>query len=516
MSTAVVKNRDPFAEYRAAASVFDELRTPAGITHSHWQRFARVFGSQTPIGLERRSRHAERLISENGTTYNIFGSAEGQNRPWEVDLLPLILPQEEWRDLSAGVAQRTRLLALILADIYGPQELLKDRQLPPEVVFGHPDYQRPFCGLPLRVEDRIVLSGTELARASDGRWWVMADRTEAPAGAGYALENRIVISSTWPQLIQDCRVQRLAPFFMRLQETLAELSSRSTENPRIVLLTEGPSNPYYFEDIYLSRYLGYMLVEGGDLAVRSDRVFIKTLDGLLPVDVIFSRIREAALDPLELGGASCHGTPGLLQAIRCGNVALANAPGCGFVESPVLMPFLPTLCRHLLGEELQLQSIATWWCGEEQERQYVLEHLEELVIKPAFEHSGSEEIYGNALTAEQRNQLKAKIRERPAEFVAQEWIARSSAPIWKNQSLQTGYMALRTFTVSSHGRYEVMPGALVRVASSSGPMQLSISAGDGSKDLWVLSAGPVEKVTLLPSPDAPLELRRSSAQLPSR
>ncbi|MGE4003651.1 MAG: circularly permuted type 2 ATP-grasp protein, partial [Planctomycetaceae bacterium] len=516
MSAGVVTSAQSFADYRAAEFVYDELRGGEKSVRPHWQRVARAFARETPAGLARRARHAERFVQENGTTYNVFGTQEGKNRPWEVDLLPLVLPQQEWQALSAGVAQRARLLSLVLADIYGPQNLLKARVLPPEIVFAHPDYHRPFCGLPVPAERRIVLSGTELARSPEGGWWVMADRTEATAGAGYALENRIVLSSTWPQLIRECQVQRLAPFFMRLQQTLAELSPRSTENPRIVLLTEGPSNPYYFEDVYLCRYLGYMLVEGGDLAVRSDRVFIKTLDGLLPVDVIFSRIREAELDPLELPGTTWHGTPGLLHAIRCGNVAIANAPGCGFVESPVLMAFLPALCRHLLGEDLLIPSIATWWCGGEEERDYVLEHLDELVIKPAFEHSGSEEIYGNALSREQLERLSADIQRRPREFVAQQWIARSSAPVWKDHAVQAGHMALRAFTVASKEQFEVMPGALVRVASSLGPMQLSISAGDGSKDLWVLSSGPVENVSLLPPPDAPVELRRSSAQLPSR
>ncbi len=516
MNTAGAARTRILDEYAPTQAVYDELCAPEGRIRPHWVGVIDGFEQEPSEELTRRSEHANRLIHDNGITYNAFSDAGKGVRPWQVDLLPLVLPASEWDALSVGLIQRAQLLSQILDDIYGPKELLASGALPPEVVYAHSGYRHQFCNLPLSCDRRLILVGCELARSPDGSWLAMADRTEAPAGAGYALENRIVISRTWPTLIHHSNVRRLAPFFRRLQQTLARLTPRATENPRIVVLTSGPLHKYYFEDVYLARYLGYSLVEGGDLAVRDDCVFIKTLDGLLRVDVILSRISEADIDPLELDSSATNGIAGLLQAIRKGNVAIANAPGCGFVESPVIMAFLPQLCRMLLNESLILPSVATWWCGEESSRHYVLSNLEQLVIKPAFQHSGSEEVFGERLTGDERSKLVDRILRSPLEFVAQERVARSSTPIWKDNAVAIAHAALRTFTVRHGDSYEAMPGALVRVSGSAGPMELAISAGDGSKDAWILSNGPVENISLLPTASDDAELRRNSPQLPSR
>ena len=503
-------------QYVPPAGVYDEMLAQPGQLRSHWQGMVRSLTRVQLHELSRRGELADRLIHENGVTYNVYGQPNDKPRPWELDILPVVYSAGEWHSLSEGLRQRVTLLNLILADIFGPQRLLKEGHLPPAAVFGHPRYLLPFHNLAPAGGKHIHLYAAELARSPDGRWWIMADRTEVPSGAGYAVENRIVASRTWPHLIQECRVQRLASFFMKIQEQLQRLARHHKENPRIVLLTPGPSHPYYFEDAFLSRYLGYTLVEGGDLAVRNDQVALKTLGGLLPVDVIFRRIPDAECDPLELGGTSPHGIPGLLQATRAGHVSVVNSLGCSIVETPLFMACLPALCQLLLREPLKMPSIASWWCQDPVSLNYVLDHLDDLVIKPAFQHSGREETIVDQLSAPAKEKLIAKIKAEPEQYVAQEKIARSSTPSFHAGSLQTGHIALRTYAVATEDSYQVMPGGLIRVASSTQPLELSISAGEYSKDAWVLSEGPVKPVSLLAPTEQVIRLSRSGTELPSR
>ncbi|MCX7407086.1 MAG: circularly permuted type 2 ATP-grasp protein [Planctomycetales bacterium] len=503
--------------YRSLASVYDEAFASLGTLRPHWADLRDGLNGYTLDEFTRRTAQAERFLNDNGVTFDVFREKETQQRLWQLDLIPMILPAAEWSQVEAGLDQRGRLLEAIIDDIHGRQRVLKEGLLPPGVVFGHPRFSRPFVGLHDRKTSSMIVYAAELARGPSGQWFVMADRADAPVGAGFALENRIVTSRTVPQLMHHQPVQRLASFFQRLQNALKELALKRSDNPRIVLLSPGPHSRYYFEDVYLAGYLGYTLAQGADLAVRDERVFLKTLAGLLPVDVILSRGTDRGIDPLELGGNSLHGVPGLLQALRQGTVSLANMPGCGLVEAPVFMAFLPALCRGLLGEELQLASIATWWCGDDAARSYVVEHLDQLVIKPAFEASGSEEIVGERLSSAEREQLLIRIAEKPHAFVAQEKITRSAVPVFgADGKLHSGHAAVRTFLVSDGPGYRLMPGGLTRIAMTPDPMELSISAGFGSKDLWVLSDGPVDQVTLLQAIDKPVALRRSGALFPSR
>ena len=505
-----------FGCYTTPHHVYDEMLSEPGMLRPHWNEVIDCFNSIGAAEVARRSRQAQLRVNENGVTYNVYGAPGDKLRPWEIDLVPLVIAASEWTRLSEALTQRARLLNLILGDLYGSQSLLQRGLLPPELIFAHPGFRRPFHGLPISESGHLSLYGVELARSVDGDWWVMADRTSAVLGSGYTLENRLVVSRMLPDLIHRCQIQRLAPFFITLQETLTSLACRNRTNPRIVILSQGPSNPYYFEDVYLARYLGYTLVEGGDLAVRNNTVSLKTLGGLLPVDVILRRCSEAECDPLELGGDSRFGVPGLIQAVRSNNVAVANSLGCGLIESPVFMAFLPGLCRELLGEELKLPSIATWWCGDAQPRKYVLDHLSDLVIKPAFQHSGQNEIIVDQLSSAQTDELARQIESAPHDFVAQETIARSAAPVWNDGVVDAGHVALRTFLVANGDSFSAMPGALVRVAASPDPLELSISAGECSKDAWVLSDGPIENVSLLRPTSQSITLRRGGAELPSR
>ena len=404
----------------------------------------------------------------------------------------------------------------MLADVYGRQKFLAQGLLPAELVFAHDGFLRPCHGLPVPNDCYLHLYAADLARTADGQWWVLADRAQSPAGAGYALENRLVLSRVWPDIFQHCQVRRLASFFAALRQTLLDIAPRRRDNPRIVLLTPGPYNETYFEHSYLARYLGYTLVEGGDLTVRDQRVFLKTLAGLQPVDVILRRLDDTFCDPLELHPDSILGVAGLVQAARAGTVTIANALGSGWVESAALMPYLPALCRQVLGEALALPSVPTWWCGQEDAMAYVLSHLEELILAPALPTSTSEMVFGNRLSPRERQQFAAQVRARPYAYVAQQRLTPSSLPVWNGTGVQPRRTVLRVYVVATANGYQVMPGGLTRVSTASGKPIISMQSDSGSKDTWVLAVEPPDPFSLLPPVGQPIRLRRSGYDLPSR
>lgn len=501
--------------YSTAPGVYDEA-FHKGILRPHWQKLWTRLDSLGAAELLKRTRQADEFLDENGVTYGAAVEQSTRQRPWKLDLIPMILEEATWSNIEEGIAQRAKLYDLIIRDLYGDQITLREGWLAPEVVFAHSGFLHPAMGLH-RSQRSLIFYAAELARSQDGRYWVMADRSDSPAGVGYALENRIISKRTLPHLGQLIPTRKLSPFFSQLKKTLRELSPRKSEHPRIALLSAGPTHPHYFEDVYLARYLGYDLTQGSDLAVRDDQVYLKTLAGLLPVDVLLLRGNEAGVDPVEFGGGSLHGVPGLLQAIREGNVATVNVPGAGIIEAPVFMSQLPKLCNELLGEPLKLPSIATWWCQNPKDRKYVFDNLRSLVVKPAFSASGGDEFIGANLSATEIDQLRKKIDARPYDYVAQELISRSAVPmIGTNGRLEPGHVALRVFAVAKNDHYSVMPGGLTRVSKSSGPMELSIAGGETSKDLWILTSEPDEAVSLLPAAHCNVTLKRSSAMFPSR
>ena len=362
---------------------YDELVDSSGQLRETWRLFAAGLVALGQTGVSQRFEQARRLLRENGLLPSGPGATLGSERHWEVDPLPLLISKSEWDPLAAGIEQRARVLDKLLADIYGPQTLLRAGVVPPELIFGQRGFLPACHGYPLPHNFFLHLYAADLARDASGQWTVLADFTQAPVGPGFALENRLVISRTLPSDFHSLHVQRLAGSFITLRETLQALAAQRPENPRVVLLSPGPRSSTYFEDTYLARYLGYTLVEGGDLTVRGTSVYLKTLGGLLPVDVILRRMADDDCDPLELRYDSLHGVAGLVQAVRTGQVAVANGLGSGVVEAPALMAFLPEICRRLLGEELRLPSAPTWWCGREADWQYVQSHFDELVIGPA-------------------------------------------------------------------------------------------------------------------------------------
>ena len=508
--TSTEPRKDAFAwleKYPRSESTYDELLGEDGRVRPHYAKLFHTLEELGEVELKRRWSTCRQLVHEQGIYYNAYGDPRGMERPWRMDPIPLVIAPEEWHRLETGLIQRATLLNKILADCHTRQELIRSRWLPPAMVFAQPDFLRPCHGIRAPRDIYLHLYAADLARSADGRWWVISDRTQIPTGAGYALANRLVTSRILPESFRENNVQRLAGFFRDAQSSLARIAPRS-ENPRVVMLTPGPHNETYFEQAYLARYLGYMLVEGQDLTVRDDIVFLKTLNGLERVDVILRRVDDNFCDPLELRNDSMLGVPGLIEAIRAGNVAVANAPGSGLVQSPALMAFLPGLCKHILGEELKLPSVATWWCGQETARKYVLENLDKLSVKPAFRADGNQHF--------PTNELKKRIEFDPDLFVAQEHVQYSNAPSWDGQWLPRTFV-LRAFLVArADGSYSVMPGGLTRVSPDVEGKFISMQHGGSSKDTWIISDVPGEETTLLFRAGVNFELRRTGNNLPSR
>ena len=494
-------------------TTYDEASSDGVKPRAHWSRLMESLRAIGPDELEHRGVRAERRIRENGITYNIYNDPQGANRPWRIDLVPLLIPAAEWRYIEQGIIQRARLLSLLLQDLYGPQDLLKKKHFPGALLYANPEFLRPMVGVDVPAHTYLHMLAVDLARSPDGQWWVLADRTQAPSGSGYALENRTIVSDLLPELFRSSDIRRLAPFFRAQRDTLSSLSR--SDNPRIVLLTPGPHNETYFEHSYLAKYLGFTLVEGADLTVRDRRVFLKTVGGLEQVDVILRRVDDGFCDPLELRTDSLLGVAGLVDAIIAGNVKVANALGSGVIESAAIMPFLPGLSRHLLKEELKLPSVATWWCGQEKALEWVLDHLESVVIKPAFPARGMEPVFGSELPPAEKTKLIARLREKPHEYVAQEQVALSTAPVWENRSLSSRSVVLRTYVLNTGSEWLAFPGGLVRVAEAQGSV-VSMQRGGHSKDAWVLWDSPVDTFSMLRPRDEPVQLRRIPRVVPSR
>jgi len=509
-------NFDLLANYSPAKESFDELLSANGEPRRHYLPLLDHLDSLGPEELRRRADTCRRLLHEGGVTYNVYGDARGMERPWQLNPVPFLMAANEWRSLETALIQRATLLNLVLADCYGSQELLRSGRLPPALVFGQPDFLRSCHGIKQSHDTYLHFYAVDLARSPDGQWWVVSDRTNIPTGAGYALANRLIISRLLPDTFRDGHVQRLASFFRGVRNSLAQLAARHTDNPRIVLLTPGPYNETYFEQAYLARYLGYMLVEGQDLTVRDDRVFLKTLSGLEPVDVILRRVDDEFCDPLELRNDSMLGVPGLVEALRAGNVAVTNSLGSGLLQQPAFLGFLPSLCRHLLGEDLKLPSVATWWCGQQTARDYVLKHLDDLFVKSAFRSERKGSNPERDLTQTEREVLARAIRFQPHQYVAQERVVLSSAPAWGEQGLTSRPVALRVYLVATDKGYQLMPGGLTRVASETSGRFVSMQRGGTSMDTWVLSDKPVEPMSLLTTPSNSIDLRRVGNNLPSR
>ncbi|MFY7855054.1 MAG: circularly permuted type 2 ATP-grasp protein, partial [Rubrivivax sp.] len=380
----------------AESGAWDELRGDDGRLRAPWADFARCLpvgeadAAGLPAQLDRRQQQLAEQIRQDGITHNVFSEQGAATRPWSLALLPLILPAGEWAQIEAGAIQRAALAEAMLADAYGPQRLLHEGLLPPALLLRHPGFLRPLVGVRPAGGLRLHIVAFDLARGADGRWWVVAQRTQGPSGLGYVLHNRILVSRQFPDAFRDLRVQHIASSYRRLLDTLdaAARQVAGGATPRVVLLTPGPYSETYFEHAYLSRYLGLPLVEGGDLTVRGDRLYLKTVEGLEPVHGLMRRLDDDWCDPLELRPDSTLGVPGLLQAVRAGTVVMANALGSAFLESPAIKGFLPAIAERLLGEPLRMPALPSWWCGEAAAWASVRDRLGDKILRSTFPRGG--------------------------------------------------------------------------------------------------------------------------------
>lgn len=472
------------------------------------------------VDIRERLSAAERQIRDSGVTYNVYADPQGLDRPWHLDVLPLIIAPDEWREIEAGIIQRAQLFNQVLADLYGSQSLLREGLIPPALVFAQSGFLRPACGMNIPGGVHLHVYAADLARSPDGRWWVMADRTQAPSGAGYALENRLIVSRAFPALYRELGVLHVARFFATMRDSLMHFAPKGDGPTLTVLLTPGPYNETYFEHALLARYLGFPLVEGGDLTVRNGCIWLKTIGGLKRVHAILRRQDDNYCDPLELRSDSALGVAGLADCARRGTVLIANALGSGILESGALLGFLPRLSEHLTGEPLRLPSIATWWCGEPAALADALQHVKNLVFKPADPAFPMEPVFGQDLDGAGLALLRKKLAAHPERFVAQELVRMSQAPVLdsghSNRIAARG-IGLRVFAVASPGGYVVMPGGLTRVASTDNVRVVSMQRGGGSKDTWVMSSGPVDtSFTLLKNKATAADSLRVRAGIPSR
>ena len=504
------------ARYRPLPGVPDEFVGRDGRPREAWLTFLGRLVELGPEEIERRFATADRHIRDSGVSYRAYG--DKNEKPWPIAHLPLLLGANDWRAIAAGVIQRADLIEAVLQDIYGPGQLIADGALPAVAVAGCSDYLQPLAGVIDKRHHYLHLYAVDLGRGPDGKWWVLGDRTQAPSGAGYALANRLVLSRTFPHLYRDMNVERLAPFFDAFRAGLASCAERS--DPRICLLTPGPYNETYFEQAYLARYLGLQLVEGGDLTVRDGDLHVRTIAGLKRADVVLRRIDSDFADPLELNARSHLGVPGLLDVLRGDRVVVANALGSGVVESPIMMSFMPSLCRHIFGETLKLPNIATWWCGQDREREIVLARMDELALAGAYGNSvpgglRHETMIGAAMTREHKDELRAAIRTRGVDWVGQEIVKLSTTPVWRDGQIAPRPFTLRVYAARTPHGWVVMPGGFCRVSRRSDARAVTMGAEAESADVWVLGEAPVLQTTLLPS-EGKVRIRRILGNLPSR
>ena len=503
-------------DYLPTAGCYDEMRSADGEVRPHWRYVLDALRTLGPAGIEDRWREAARMIRDNGVTYNLNGDPQGMSRPWELDLLPLLILSEEWAVLERGLMQRAELFNLILLDLYGPRELIERGLLPSELIDGYIDYLLPCHGIECAGRRPLVHYAADLTRMPDGGWRVLGDRTQSPLGAGYALENRVVLSRVIPSLFRDSHVHRLAGFFRSMRRTLTRLSPSREGHSRVVLLTPGPASEAYFEHAYLANYLGYTLVQGGDLSVRDGALWLRTLGRLERIDAVLRRVNDEWCDPLELREDSALGVPGLMQAVRAGNVTVANALGSGVLEHPGLLAFLPALCQHLLGEDLHLPDIPTWWCGEPKSLVHVLDNLDTLVIKHVGKSRGERCYFPQTMAPEARDALIRALRADPGYFLAQERVTPSTAPALIGQRLEPRPSVLRTFLIAEDDGYAVMPGGLGRVAPATEASTVGNLLGGLGKDVWVLASEPERQETLLPSRETQTPTVTQESEVSSR
>ncbi len=506
------------ADYKLLPGIQDEMIDPAGNVRPGWSTLIAAFDQMGTAELSARFERADQYLRDAGVFYRKYDGAEGKERAWPLAHVPLIVDETDWLLITRGLTQRADLLERLCADIYGEATLVSRGLLPPELIARNAEFLRPMVGIEPASGHFLHFCAFELGRGPDGNWWVLGDRTQAPSGAGFALENRVATTRALSDIYSQINVHRLAGFFRSFRDSLNALAKDS--EARVGILTPGQHNETYFEHAYIARYLGFMLLEGEDLVVENGEVMVRTVSGLKPLTVLWRRMDASFVDPLELRYESRIGTPGMTAALRQRSISMVNALGSGILETRALGAFLPRLSLALLDEELALPSIATWWCGQEAERQHVLEHFDEMMIGPAFSTSlPFEDLRGTVLGSELSAKDRADLRERIASdgigFVGQEPVQLSTAPVYENGRLEPRPITLRVFAARSEKGWTIMPGGFARIGSTLDTTAIAMQRGGRAADVWVVSSRPVERVSLLPQEGEKL-VRNPAGSLPSR
>lgn len=499
-------------------SIFDAISCPANsycepffapaCPRPQWQSLLEALDKRGQATLEADHERAKRMRHEDGATINPFDDLTEQTTSWALDMIPLPVSAQEWAGIEAAVKQRARLLEKILADTYGPQNLLKNGKIASELVFANPSFLHPCHGTRPPGNRYLTFYAVDMYRGSDGKFKVLSDHGANPAGLGYALENRIVMSRLFSDLYQKTQIRRLAPFFQTFHNALMKRSSLRKEEPGIVLFTPGPDSPIYFEHALLSRYLGYPLVEGQDLTVRNGKVFLKKLAGLERVEAIFRQVGDYESDPFTLRRATSSGVAGLIQVCREQNIDVVNPLGSGFIETPALQAFLPDLCREMLDEELLLANHDTWWGGRPDGLQYILNNLNQVRITPAMSRNGLEGV-------ELSPDLSAAIAAAPAKYLASAPVTPTAIPTWDGKGVSTGSAIIRIFACATEYGFSVMPGGLAITDSDTTTLLTDCPEKLQSKDIWVLSDEPVELFSMMAGLTSIPVFKRTS-DLPNR
>ncbi len=508
----------PLRTYRPLAGVSDELMDPAGGVRPVWRQFVDHLSGLSPDDVAARFARGDQYLRDAGVFYRQYGTSDSTERDWPLSHIPVLIHEDEWRGIAAGLIQRAELLEDVAADLYGANRLVADGHLPASLIAMSREWLRPLVGVKPRSGHFLHFVGFEIGRGPDGAWWVLGDRTQAPSGAGFALENRVATARVFSDLYPEANVHRLAGFFQTFRDALR--NQRSEADSQIAILTPGMLNDTYYEHAYIARYLGFSLLEGEDLTVERGEVMVRTVAGLRPISVLWRRMDAMWADPLELEEGSRIGTPGLVEAIRQGHVSMINALGAGVLEMRALLAFYPRICQALRGEPLKLPNIATWWCGQEAERAYVLANADNMMIGPALSNrlpfeTDETAVIGAQLRAQARGTLHQMLETDGQHLVGQEAVTLSTTPAYVDGQLAPRPMSLRVFLARTPEGWQVMPGGYARIGRARDASAIAMQRGGSVADVWIVSDKPVDTVTMLPAAAEPYA-RAQQGVLPSR
>lgn len=522
MTTIASTQKSPLdqllANYRPSDGVSDELFFPDGRIRPAWQSFLDHVSGLTADDLLSRFGRGDQYLRDAGVFYRQYGAGDSVERTWPLSHIPVVIDGEEWQWISEGLIQRADLLEEVCADLYGENRLVAGGHLPASLIGTSREWLRPMVGVRPRSGHFLHFLAFEMGRGPDGTWWVLGDRTQAPSGAGFALENRMATSLTFADYFKQADVERLVGFFRQFRQTLRELSGDAFDEATI--LTPGPMTDTYFEHTYTARYLGMNLLEGEDLVVDNGRVLMRTVEGPKPISVIWRRLDAAFADPLELDETSRLGTPGLVNAVRNGSVTMINALGAGVLEMRAFLAFLPRISRFLRGEDLKIPNIATWWCGQPNEHAHVLDNFDRMMVSRAgstrlpFEVDGRTAIAGRFTDGSDAS-VADWIRQHGPNLVGQEAVKLSTSPAFVDDQIVARPMSLRVFLLRTGDGWQVMPGGYARIGRTEDPTALTMQHGGSVSDVWVLHKHTVTKDGVLDGRKQPY-LRVQPGLLPSR